>query len=137
MQYSYGFLLKMVLEVEWSGGMDLSRVYDRLVPADHTIDMKATIKFLRLNLTTLTCMDEVKHILQEWGLNRKNDGCLRFHDFAYVITCALLSCTTFNNDIQIGTNRKFRRRRSLRFVTHFVVYATQTAQNERQSLHTR
>ena len=73
---------KVCSESYTAGGMDLSRVYDRLVPADHTIDMKATIKFLRLNLTTLTCMDEVKHILQEWGLNRKNDGCLRFHDFA-------------------------------------------------------
>jgi Ca2+-binding EF-hand superfamily protein len=72
---------KVCAESYTAGGMDLKRVYDRLVPADFKMDMKATLKFLRLALPTLTCMDEVNYILGEWGLNKQNDGSLRFKDF--------------------------------------------------------
>ena len=72
---------KVCAESYTTGGMDLRRVYDRLVPSDFKCDMKATCKFLRLCLPTLMCMDEVHYILSEWGLNRQNDGSLRFKDF--------------------------------------------------------
>jgi len=72
---------KVAAESYTAGGMDVRRIYDRLVPADFVVDMKATIKFLRLALPTLTCMDEINYILSDWGHNRYNDGCLRFNDF--------------------------------------------------------
>ena len=72
---------KVCAESYTTGGMDLRRVYDRLIPSDNKCDMKALTKFLRLALPTLTCMDEVNYILSEWGLNRQNDGSLRFKDF--------------------------------------------------------
>ncbi len=64
-----------------AGGMNLRRVYNRLVPSDNKVDMKTTEKFLRLALPTLTCQDEVKYILSEWGMNKQNDGSLRYGDF--------------------------------------------------------
>jgi Ca2+-binding EF-hand superfamily protein len=72
---------KVCAESYTTGGMDLRRVYDRLVPADYIVDMKATIKFIRLSLPTLTCMDEINYVLSAWGKNRSNDDSLRFKDF--------------------------------------------------------
>ena len=72
---------KVCAESYTAGGMDLRRVYDRLIPQDNRVDMRATVKFLRLALPTLKCMDEVKYVLAKWGLNKQNDGSLRYNDF--------------------------------------------------------
>jgi Ca2+-binding EF-hand superfamily protein len=72
---------KVCAESYTTGGMDLRRVYDRFVPQDNKADMRAVTKFLRLALPTLKCLDEINFILVEWGLNKHNDGSLRYADF--------------------------------------------------------
>lgn len=72
---------KVCAESYTAGGMDLRRVYNRLVPQDNKVDMRAVTKFLRLALPTLKCLDEVNYILIKWGLNKQNDASLRYADF--------------------------------------------------------